>query len=84
MGKMKLVLHNSDGEVIKEMPMGKQTIFDRITASPEVLAEFISDITCECWGCKVVYSANCPHHNKGMTDFCDNKSVLEWLKQESE
>ena len=60
----------------------KPTNFDRITQSEEALAEFISNITCECWGCKRVYYASCPHYKSGLTDFCDRESALEWLKQE--
>ena len=67
---------------IREEPQ-EQTNFQRITESPEKLAEFISNITCECRGCKRVYSASCPHHKSGLTDFCDRENALEWLKQES-
>lgn len=62
----------------------RKTNFQRITQSEETLAEFISNITCECWGCKRVYSASCPHHKNGLTDFCDGENALEWLKQEND
>ena len=40
---MKLVLRNSENEVIKEMPLGKETNFEHLTASPEVLAEWLEE-----------------------------------------
>lgn len=58
------------------------TNFDRITQSPEALAEFISEITCECWGCKAVYAQDCPHSKNRITCFCDKESTLEWLKRQ--
>lgn len=84
---MRIVLYNSDGEEIKEMPFGKETNFDSITASPEALAswldehaEFCDEIPCdecceykECWhqGCDVDFSSNA-------------KRWISWLKQESD
>jgi len=67
-----------------ELTVDEKTHFDQITATPEKLAEFISKITCECWGCKRVYTASCPHYKNGLTDFCDKENALEWLKQEAE
>ena len=65
---MKLVLHNSDGEVIKEMPYGKTTNFDRITESPEKLAEILTDIQTD------------GHFG---VDCMTYEERLEWLMQES-
>lgn len=59
-----------------------KTNFSRITATPEALAEFIGKMTCECWGCKIIYRTRCPHYKSGLTCFCDNEDVLEWLKKE--
>lgn len=74
----KVVLHNSDGAVIKEMPYGKENNFERITANIETLAAFLADradfcVKQECEGCGI----KC----KGMND----KQVWEaWLRQEAE
>ena len=76
-------INNCLGDCVGYAEPKPPTNFQRITQSEEALAEFISNITCECWGCKRVYSASCPHHKSGLTDFCDRESALEWLKQES-
>ena len=80
MGKTVVVIGSSDVVKGKEF---KPTNFANITASPEKLAEFISKITCECWDCKRVYTASCPHYNSGMTCFCSKETALEWLEQEA-
>ena len=57
------------------------TNFDRITASAESLAEFISNSIYDCvdgadeesYSCSI-----CPMH------WCSKQDVLEWLKQESD
>ena len=59
------------------------TNFDRVAASPEKLAEFISKATCECWDCNRIYAAICPHYNSGMTCFCSKETALAWLEQEA-
>ena len=61
----------------------KQTNFQRITASPEALAEFIGSVldccSDECGECK-----HC-HLGKNCSAIKDFKQIaLEWLKQESE
>lgn len=61
-------------------PKKPQTNFDRITASAESLAEFISNSIYDCvdgadeesYSCSI-----CPMH------WCSKQDVLEWLKQES-
>lgn len=53
----------------------KQTNFQRITASPEALAEFIVKLVDDCTirhECGICHS------------WCDEKVVTKWLKQESE
>lgn len=50
-------------------------------ATTEQLAECISDITCNCWGCKRIYVEDCPNYARYKACFCDKKDVLEWLKQ---
>lgn len=47
----------------------------------EQLAECISDITCNCWGCKRIYVEDCPNYARYKACFCDKEDVLEWLKQ---
>ena len=90
---MKLVLHNSDGEVIKEMPMAKLTNFDRIAASPEKLAEFIGMFSSCSFGfcvCDVCEGLGVPGCEKGghcyIPDGYDSYSKEAWLNwlQESE
>ena len=56
------------------------TNFDRITESPEKLAEFIDKIIC-----------HCSDHDKDCTECpmrenrnCDYETTLEWLNQEGE
>lgn len=56
------------------------TNFDRITESPEKLAEFIDKILC-----------HCSDHDKDCTECpmrenrnCDYETTLEWLNQEGE
>ena len=80
---MRIVLYNSDGEEIKEMPFGKETNFDSVTESPEALAEFIGSVldccSDECGECK-----HCPL-GKNCSAIKDFKQIaLEWLKQESD
>lgn len=63
------------------MPKQPQTNFDRITASAESLAEFISDSIYDCvdgadeesYSCSI-----CPMH------WCSKQDVLEWLKESTE
>ena len=77
---MKIVYTNSDGEVIREIPM---TNFESITASPEALAEFINKA-------EETYERCCKGDIR--CDFCDcqwcgtagRSELVEWLKQESE
>lgn len=75
---MRIVLYNSDGEEIKEMPFGKETNFDRITSSPEALAGLMMDC---------VYCDDCPVSNKNICKYkyenC-KEAWIEWLKQESD
>ena len=58
-----------------------ETNFDRITDSPEALAEFIEDVTYRCYGCKVIFADNCPHRKRGAVMFCEREDCMEWLKQ---
>lgn len=58
----------------------KGTNFQRITESPEALAEFIDKIIC-----------HCSDHDKDCTECpmrenrnCDYETTLEWLNQEGE
>ena len=60
-----------------------KTNFDRITDSPEALAEFIENVTYKCYGCKVIFADGCPHRKRGLAMFCDTEECAEWLKQES-
>ena len=53
----------------------KQTNFQRITASPEALAEFISGFSACC---------DCPADKLCVNYQECYKAMLEWLKQESE
>lgn len=75
---MRIVLYNSDGEEIKEMPFGKQTNFDRITSSPEALARLMMDC---------VYCDDCPITDRSVCKYkyenC-KEAWVEWLKQESD
>lgn len=80
---MRIVLYNSDGEEIKEMPFGKETNFDRITKSPEALAEFIGSVLDVC-GDEFGVCKRCPLDKTCIADKGFKQSALEWLKQESE
>ena len=51
------------------------------TATTEQLADCISDITCNCWGCKRIYVEDCPNYARYKACFCDREDVLDWLKQ---
>ena len=81
---MKLVLHNSDGEVIKEMPYGKTTNFDRITESPEKLAEFLGTwFVLPCELCEHFRNDKCTE--KISERRCDDAEAFEkWLNEESD
>ena len=46
----------------------------------EQLAEWISDITCNCWGCKRIYVEDCPNYARYKACFCDKEDVVDWLK----
>lgn len=62
-------------ETIAKIENQKQTNFQRITASPEALAEFIVELVDDCTirhECGICHS------------WCDEKVVSAWLKQESE
>ena len=80
---MKLVLHNSDGEVIKEMPYGKTTNFDRITSSPEALAEFLATwFVLPCELCEHFRHDKCTA--KISERHCDEAEAFEkWLNEKS-
>ena len=69
---MKLVYTNSDGEVVREI---KMTNFDRITATPEALADFISKVTIAAWFAQA--NSELPNPN-------GSREWLAWLKQENE
>ena len=51
------------------------------SCNTEQLAEWISDITCNCWGCKRIYVEDCPNYARYKACFCDREDVLDWLKQ---
>lgn len=60
------------------------TNFDRITRSPEALAEFMGDVRCDI--CKLCYNddnAICPNTKCPNTKEVCKKVWVEWLKQES-
>ena len=57
-----------------------QTNFQRITATPEALAEFISDIVYDC--ADMVSDENGRYCFVCNTHWCSKQDVLEWLKQE--
>ena len=59
------------------------TNFDRITAGPEALAEFIQEITNGCRGCTVDCAVECIHYKKTQVVFCVGDGCLEWLKEET-
>lgn len=84
---MKLVLHNSDGEVIKEMQFGKTTNFDRITASPEKLAEVLAKKALRPCGYELPCNVDCTLNERCMEDNepppTDYEVWLIWLKMES-
>ena len=73
---MKIVYTNSDGEVVREIPM---TNFESITATPEALAEFIID---KLQYCKRPVCPICPVWKK--CDGVSKDAFVKWLKQESE
>lgn len=73
---MKIVYTNSDGEVVREIPM---TNFQRITASPEALAEFIVVVRDSC---QKEECSECPL--KELLFCSKTEDVLDWLKQESD
>ena len=50
------------------------------SCNTEQLAEWISDITCNCWGCKRIYVEDCPNYARYKACFCDKEDVVDWLK----
>lgn len=55
------------------------TNFKRITESPEVLAEFLDDVTTYCGSAHNCLS--CPLYK---AKDCDKDGLIEWLQEESE
>ena len=53
------------------------TNFDRVTASPEKLVEFVTDIMFHASGCRYTGKLKCPNTT------C-KECVLDWLKQKAE
>ena len=74
-------------EALKDA-QGRQTNFDRITQSPEVLAGWLNKFVCfPCELCKH-WNSRCEFYAQGkrycavQTDEDEEKVWLEWLKQE--
>ena len=62
----------------------EQTNFDRITASAEALAEFIDQVTTECYCCgRNRMSIECQKEPCSTEVRYCTKDFVEWLKQES-
>ena len=61
----------------------KQTNFDRITKTPEALAEFIGSVL-DCCSDEFGVCKRCPLDKTCIADKGFKQSALEWLKQESE
>ena len=61
----------------------KQTNFQRITASPEALAEFIGSVL-DCCSDEFGVCKRCPLDKTCVADKGFKQSALEWLKKESE
>ena len=70
-------------EYCRNVAHGRQTNFQRITASPEALAEFIGSVL-DCCSDEYGECKRCPlgKNCNAIKDF--KQIVLEWLKQESE
>ena len=76
---MEIVLTSSSGKTLRKMKL-KATNFDEITATPEALAEFLSDTCCRLL--RDVWS-NDGETGEGYWQE-DESEWLYWLKQEAE
>ena len=70
---MKIVYTNSDGKVVREIPM---TNFESITSSPEALAGLMLDCA-SCNNCQVTDKSICKYKYENCKE-----TWVEWLKQE--
>ena len=69
-------------EYCRNVAHGRQTNFQRITASPEALAEFIGSVL-DCCSDEFGVCKRCPLDKTCIADKGFKQSALEWLKQES-
>lgn len=72
---MKIVYTNSDGKVVREIPM---TNFESVTASHEALAELMKDCA-NCDDCPITDKSVCKYKYENCKE-----AWIEWLKQESD
>lgn len=69
-------------ETIVKIENQKQTNFQRISASPEALAEFIGSVL-DCCGDEFGECKHCPLDETCIANKGFKQIALEWLKQES-
>ena len=69
---MKIILHNSDDEIIKEISMGSENNFERVTSSIESLAEFIVNDLLSVYGDKWVHEEE---------NLMSKETWIKWLKE---
>lgn len=67
-----------------EIEEKKQTNFDRITESPEKLAEFIQDAMAYCKHCKADCATACGYYQQHEIVPCAGDGLVDWLKRESD
>lgn len=70
-------------ETIAKIENQKQTNFQRITASPEALAEWIQDAMSYCCRCTADCATACKYYQRHGIVPCAGDGLVEWLKQES-
>ena len=69
-------------ENCRNVTHGRQTNFDRISVSPEALAEFIGSVL-DCCSDEFDECKHCPLDKNCSANKGFKQSALEWLKQES-
>lgn len=60
----------------------KPTNFERVTESPEALAEFIHEAECMCESC-VVGDLSCNDCERQWCGLAGRKDIIDWLNEES-
>ena len=80
----KCFMCDGKGKVDEPQTKKPNTNFDRITESPEKLAEFIQDAMAYCKHCKADCATACGYYQQHEIVPCAGDGLVEWLKQEAE